>query len=500
MEHIGRALFGSGLVRVRDNPWDICSTGLLLWRDSMSNEKQKVALSSVLAAVFLTSIKIIVGIFTGSLGVLSEAAHSTLDLGAALVTLFAVKISDKPADKDHNYGHGKIESFSALIETLLLLLTCIWIINEAMQKLFFGKSLEVSGSFWGIAIMAISIIVDVSRSRALKKVAKKYGSQALEADALHFSSDIASSSVVIAGLICVEIGNYFKIHFLDYGDPIAALGVSLLVIIVSIRLGKRTVDVLLDTAPKGMESSILHEVNSVKGVLDVSGVRIRPSGAKLFIDLNIGINRNESHRVVHSIVDEVREKIRNQLPDSDVVISTYPVTVGNEDQEVYRLVKKVVDRFPNCTNIHNIHIYEVCGKKYIAIHLEVKEMMNLRESHELSHTIGGLIQQDLSDVEDVSVNFEHVKEQQIMAQDITAESQGLIHKIDSLLNNSEQLNCHDIRIYSFGDKLTLFLHCAVNEDYELDRIEVISKDISNRVKNNIANVENIHVHLEPMNN
>jgi divalent metal cation (Fe/Co/Zn/Cd) transporter len=249
-----------------------------------------------------------------------------------------------------------------------------------------------------------------------------------------------------------------------------------------------------------MESSILHEVNSVKGVLDVSGVRIRPSGAKLFIDLNIGINRNESHRVVHSIVDEVREKIRNQLPDSDVVISTYPVTVGNEDQEVYRLVKKVVDRFPNCTNIHNIHIYEVCGKKYIAIHLEVKEMMNLRESHELSHTIGGLIQQDLSDVEDVSVNFEHVKEQQIMAQDITAESQGLIHKIDSLLNNSEQLNCHDIRIYSFGDKLTLFLHCAVNEDYELDRIEVISKDISNRVKNNIANVENIHVHLEPMNN
>jgi cation diffusion facilitator family transporter len=465
----------------------------------MGNEKEKVALSSVLAAVFLTSLKIIVGIFTGSLGVLSEAAHSALDLGAALVTFFAVRISDKPADKDHNYGHGKVESFSALIETILLLLTCIWIINEAMQKLFFGKSLEVIGGFWGIAIMGVSIIVDVSRSRALKKVAKKYGSQALEADALHFSSDIASSAVVIAGLICVEIGNYFKIHFLNYGDSIAALGVSLLVIIVSVRLGKRTIDVLLDTAPKGMESDILHEVNSVKGVLDVSGVRIRLSGAKYFIDLNIGINRNESHRVVHSIVDEVRGRIRNQIPESDVVISTYPVMVGSEDKEVYRVVKKVVDRFPNCTNIHNIHIYEVKDKKYIAIHLEIKEMMNLRESHELSHTIGNLIQQDLCDVADVSVNFEHVKQQQIMVQDVTSESQALVRKLDALLNDSEQLNCHDIKVYSLGEKLTLFLHCEVNEDYGIDRIENISNEISNRVKNNIANVENIHVHLEPMN-
>lgn len=465
----------------------------------MSDEKQKVALSSVAAAVFLTSIKIAVGIFTGSLGVLSEAAHSTLDLGAALVTFFAVRFSDKPADKDHNYGHGKIESFSALIETLLLLITCIWIIYEALQKLFFGKSLEVSGTFWGIGIMAVSIIVDISRSRALKKAALKYKSQALEADALHFSSDIASSLVVIAGLICVETGKLLKIPLLNYGDPIAALGVSLLVIMVSFRLGKRTVDVLLDTAPKGMESDILHEVNSVKGVLDVSSIRIRPSGAKLFIDLNIGISRNESHQVVHSIVDEVRNKIMKRIPDSDVVISTYPVLVNDEDQEVYRVVKRVVDRFPNCTNIHNIHIYQVCGKRCIAIHLEVKDMLNLRETHQLSHIIGDMIQQDLGDVEDVSVNFEHVKQQQIEARDITTESREMLAEIDALLNNSEQLNCHDIKVYSFGDKLSLFLHCEVNEDYEPDRIEDISKEISNRVKNNFTNVENIHVHMEPMN-
>ncbi len=465
----------------------------------MANEKQQVALSSVLAAIFLTTIKIIVGIWTGSLGVLSEAAHSMLDLGAAAVTFFAVRLSDKPADQDHNYGHGKIESFSALIETALLLLTCIWIIYEALEKLFFDKSFEVTGTIWGIGVMIISIIVDISRSTALRRVAQKYGSQALEADALHFSSDIASSSVVIAGLACVWAGDYFKIPVLNYGDPVAALGVSILVIIVSIRLGKRTIDVLLDTAPKGVVSNILHEVNGIQGVMDVSGVRVRPSGPKLFIDLNIGIGRNESHRVVHSIAAEVRERIQSKLPDSDIIISTYPVPVpGTEDQEVYRVVKKVVDRFPNCTNIHNIHVYEVTGKKNIAIHLEVKESMNLRDSHYLSHAIGELIQKDLADVEDVSVNFEHVKQQQIVAKDITCESEPLINRIDSLINgHPSEINCHDIKIYSLGEKLTLFLHCEVKEDYELDRVENISKEISNRIKNNISNIENIHVHVEP---
>ena len=208
----------------------------------MKNEKQSVALSSVVAAVFLTFTKIIVGIFTGSLGVLSEAAHSALDLGAAIVTFWAVRFSDKPADQDHHYGHGKIESFSALMETALLLLTCVWIIYQAAQKLLFGKPLVVSGSWWGIAIMVISIVINISRAKALKRIAQKYNSQALEADALHFSSDVWSALVVIGGLLCVWCGAKFKIPIMNYGDPVAALGVSLLVIVVSFKLGKRTVD------------------------------------------------------------------------------------------------------------------------------------------------------------------------------------------------------------------------------------------------------------------
>ncbi|HEX3043958.1 MAG TPA: cation diffusion facilitator family transporter [Bacillota bacterium] len=468
----------------------------------MKNEKQVVALSSVIAAVFLTTVKIVVGVITGSLGILSEAAHSTLDLFAAIVTLFAVKLSDKPADEDHNYGHGKIESFSALIETLLLLATCGWIIYEAVERLFFGKSIAITGTYWGIGVMILAIAIDSSRSRALKKTAQKYGSQALEADALHFSSDVWSSSVVIGGLAMVQIGKWTNLPFFEYADPIAALGVSILVIVVSVKLGKRTIDVLLDTAPKGMINNIIHEANGVNGVLEVAGVRVRPSGPDFFIDLDIGLNRNESHRVIHSIVNEVRERIKRKFPNSDIVISTFPIDISaSRDREVYLTVKKVVDGFPNCTNIHNIHVYEVNNEKFIAIHLEVKEKMCVKESHELSHEISGLVQQKLPDVRDVSVNFEYVNPQYIVADDITDQSEGLLHQIDALINQDpEQVSCHDVRIYRRENKLTLFLHCEMNEDYPSDTIENISKELITKLRNQIDNIENIHLHVEPINN
>ncbi|NLE75541.1 MAG: cation transporter, partial [Chloroflexi bacterium] len=164
-----------------------------------TREKRDAALTSVIAAVGLTTFKIVVGVMTGSLGILSEAAHSGLDLVAALVTFFAVKVSGRPPDRQHTYGHGKVENFSALFETLLLLATCGWIIYEAVQRLFF-KSVEVQPSIWAFAVMAVSIAIDAGRSRVLYRAARKHNSQALEADALHFRTDIYSSSVVIAGL------------------------------------------------------------------------------------------------------------------------------------------------------------------------------------------------------------------------------------------------------------------------------------------------------------
>src|SRR5947209_10141342 len=193
--------------------------------ESMRAEKRGVAGNSVLAAIAVTALKIAVGLATGSLGILSEAAHSGLDLVAAIVTLFSVQVSDKPADADHQYGHGKVENFSAFIETGLLLLTCLWIVYEAIKRLFFHH-VEIEPSLAAFLVMFVSMGVDFWRSRALGRIAEKYDSQALQADALHFSTDIWSSGVVVIGLGLVLAGRRLGVPWLIDADPVAALFVA----------------------------------------------------------------------------------------------------------------------------------------------------------------------------------------------------------------------------------------------------------------------------------
>jgi len=282
----------------------------------MKNEKKRVALLSVFAAIFLTAFKMIIGILTGSLGILSEALHSTLDLVAAVITFFSVSISDKPADKEHNYGHGKIENFSALIETLLLLITCVWIVYEATSRLVTGNT-HIEVNAWSYIVVISAIIIDIKRSRALYKVAKKHNSQALEADALHFSTDIWSSAVVLFGLICANFGFYFA-------DSIAALFVAVLVVSVSLRLGKKAIDVLLDTAPQDKIQIVEKELLSLPEVKSFHSLKIRSSGADTFIKVNVHLQSDLSLMQVHEICDKIEKNINCLINRSEVYIHAEP--------------------------------------------------------------------------------------------------------------------------------------------------------------------------------
>ena len=257
-------------------------------------EKRSAAMSSVIAAVGLTGFKIIVGVATGSLGILAEAAHSGLDLIAAMMTFLAVRISGKPADRNHLYGHGKVENLSALFETLLLLLTCAWIIYEAIHRLSF-HTIDLKVNLWSFTVMTTSIVVDVSRSRILYRTARKYNSQALEADALHFSTDIWSSAVVILGLFCVKLSEWApNLAFLRQADSVAAMMVGLIVVYVSIQLGIRTIQALLDVAPSGLEKKIKSAVEVLPGVTDCHSVRLRYSGPQLFVDIHVLVEGNQT--------------------------------------------------------------------------------------------------------------------------------------------------------------------------------------------------------------
>jgi cation diffusion facilitator family transporter len=288
-------------------------------------EKKKVALISVFAAIFLTGFKLIIGFLTGSMGILAEGLHSGLDLVAAVITYFSVRISDKPADENHNYGHGKVENFSAFLETILLLITCGWIIYEAIGRLTSGNT-HIEVNAWSYIVIISSIIIDIGRSRALSRVAKKYNSQALEADALHFSTDIWSSAVVLFGLICANFGFFFA-------DSVAALIVALIVLYVSYKLGKRAIDVLLDKAPHGTTIIVQQMLTTFPEVRHYHSLKVRTAGADTFIKLNIHLDPDLSLLQVHEICDKIEKEITSLIVRSEVYIHAEPEDIGHIEKE-----------------------------------------------------------------------------------------------------------------------------------------------------------------------
>ncbi len=292
----------------------------------MVQEKKNVALGSVIAAIFITGFKLVIGLLTGSLGILSEALHSGLDMVAAMITYFSVRVSDKPADREHNYGHGKVENLSALIETLLLLVTCIWIISEAVHRLILGK-LDIEVSVWSYVVVICSIIIDFTRSRALLRVAKKHNSQALEADALHFSTDIWSSTVVLFGLLCYQFLGWHK------ADSIAALFVAVIVLYVSYKLGRKAVDVLLDKSPIGTRKIVQDILTDFPEVLKYHGLKARTAGADTFIKFNVHFNPDLSLREVHEVCDKIESEIKKKVVRSEVYIHAEPEEISHLENE-----------------------------------------------------------------------------------------------------------------------------------------------------------------------
>jgi cation diffusion facilitator family transporter len=293
-------------------------------------EKKRVALISVFAAIVLTGSKLSIGLLTGSLGILSEALHSALDFVAAAITYFSVSVSDKPADRNHNYGHGKIENLSALIETILLLITCAWIIYEAVSRLVSGDT-HIEVNIWSYAVVISSIIIDINRSQMLSKAAKKHNSQALEADALHFSTDIWSSAVVLFGLICYNFGFFFA-------DAVAALGVAVIVLFVSYKLGKRSIDVLLDTAPQSTINIVELTLSGFTEVKHFHSIKIRTGGADTFIKFNIHLDPDLRLGQVHELCDKIEKVLKGLIVRSEIYIHAEPHELSHtltEENEIF---------------------------------------------------------------------------------------------------------------------------------------------------------------------
>jgi cation diffusion facilitator family transporter len=458
----------------------------------MRAEKRAVAGNSVLAAIAVTALKIVVGITTGSLGILSEAAHSGLDLLAAIITLFSVRVSDKPADSEHQYGHGKIENFSAFIETGLLLLTCIWIVYEAIRRMFFHHT-AVEPTAAAFLVMFVSMAVDYWRSRALGRIATKYESQALEADALHFSTDIWSSAVVVLGLVLVLVGRSYDIAWLADADPVAALFVAGVVVYVSSRLARRTIDALLDAAPAEVRGKIVAAVSSVDGLLEVDRVRIRRSGNRYFADVSVGLPRGVTFQRSEQVSRAVTEAVRSVLPNADVVVHSVPRASLAEN--IFDRVRAVATR--NNLNVHDVSVQDIGGRLHVEQHLELDERLSLKDAHEQVSLLESEIRRDVPEISTILTHIES-EPATIETSDEIVRDAALEKRLRAAAAEfPEILDVHDVEIKRVRGRLYVSCHCTMSDELPLSRVHDISTELEIRFKQDSPELFRVLIHPEP---
>ncbi len=452
----------------------------------MQDEKERVALTSIFASGGLTIAKFTVGITSGSLGVLSEAIHSLLDFGATTLTYFAVRISGRPADDTHHYGHAKVESVVALIETGLLFLTSIWIIYEAGRRLISGVH-EVEATFWAIAVIIVAIIVDFFRARALNRTAKATGSQALAADALHFSSDMLSSGVVLVGLGAVALG-------FPVADLIAAVGVAIFVMLAGYRLGRRTIDTLMDAAPEGAVERIREIVGEIPGVVEIERLRVRPAGPILFVDLEVGVARTRPLDQVSALTAMIRRAIIAEMPEAEPAVIAHPRVL--DDETVHDRIM-VIARNRGLA-IHHVIVQALDDRLSASFDLEVDGALPLGEAHEIASGLEAAIVAEIGPEIEVETHIEPAQSRNLAGTDLGADE--IAEMAAELAGQAGEYgidDVHNLRVRRTPEGLIVNFHCRFDPSRSVADVHEAVDRLERGARARWPEIHRIVGHAEP---
>jgi cation diffusion facilitator family transporter len=461
---------------------------------AISAEKRRVALLSMVAAAVMTLLKLAAGLLSGSLGVLSDAAHSGLDLVGSALTFFSVRVSGKPADEDHPYGHGKIENISSFGEAGLMAASCIWIVWDAIDRIFFHP-VELRHSVWPALVLLASIGVDSWRSRRLRAVARKTGSPALAMDAFHFASDIWASAAVLAGLGATWAGARYAVPWLHYADSVAALIVSLLILRMTLRLGREAVDALMDEIPAETRRRLMRAVQQVQGVLAVEQARVRRSGADYFADLTLALPRRYTFEHTGELVEAATAAVHRVLPGADVVIRTVPRQTRAES--IFDRVRAAAAR--NNVSVHELSIQSHHGRLRVELHVEIEENMRLRDAHSF---VSGLEAEILREVPEIDAVLTHIE-----SEPATIEQPGEVavedRRIELALRAAaahfpEIVDVHAIAVSHTGEHLSVTCHCTLPDELPMHRVHEIITALEDRFKLECPEVFRVTIHPEPV--
>lgn len=456
-----------------------------------NSKKMHIAQSSMIAAIFIVMLKMFAAYYSGSLGVLSELFHSSIDLIATVATILSVKYSSKPPDEMHNYGHEKVESFSALFQVIILVAMCAYLVYESINRII--NHVPVHISIFTFSVIIICIVVDFSRSRALIRVAKETNSQALEADALHFSSDIMSSVVVLVGMVFT----YFNLFPL--ADPLSAIGVSIIIVFTTFKLTKKAIDSLMDRVPPGLRDKITEEVSKMDGVEGIKSIRIRSSGSKIFIDMIIQIARMKLFSRTHEIMDSVERKIKELAPDSDIVIHSEPVET--KDETINDKIRMIVNN--QGFKCHDIFSHKMGNEIHSELHVEIDDTNDLKLAHLKISQLEEKIKKDIPVISKMDIHLDEPSEITFDTVDVTMLSKELIRNVENILKQYDFIKkYYDIEVMNSNEKLRVSMKCEFDKNMTFeevhDKVTILESKIYLHLKELYQNLSNVIIHSEPM--
>jgi cation diffusion facilitator family transporter len=448
--------------------------------------KQRAAFASVLASAGLSLAKLVAGLMSGSLALVSEGAHNVLDTGASGLTFLAVREADKPADDEHQFGHAKIEAVAALAQTGFLAALSLGVAFEAIRRLG-GEPAAVKVDALTIAVVFVAIAVDFIRWRTLTRIARDTGSEALAADALHYSSDLAASLLVLVGLGAARLG-------FPRADALAAVGVAAFIAIAGFRLGRRTIDALVDAAPKGLADRLRRAIEAVPGVASIDTIRLRPSGAKIIGEVGIFVARTLPLERVAAIKGDVARRISEEWPQTSLTLTANPRAV--DDESLLERVQLIATRLRLA--VHHITIQQVGGRKCVSLDMEVDGRMPLGDAHELATSLETAIKNEIGPDIEVETHIEPMETREISGRDADAALLGAIAQaLAGAAARGRLRDVHDVRVRHAPGGFIVNFHCSIDPKISVDATHEEVDALERALRDEFPSVVRIVGHAEP---
>jgi cation diffusion facilitator family transporter len=445
------------------------------------------ALGSVFAAAFLVTLKLVAGLLSGSLGLVAEAVHSGTDLVAALLTFLALRVAIRPPDRDHPYGHGKAEHLAALGEGGFLVLASAFIGVQALTRLFGDAEHDVNANGWTFAVLAVVLVVDVSRTTISHRAAVRHGSPALASNALHFASDMVGTIAVFIGLIFTSAGT-------PEADAVAALVVAVLVVVAAVRLMRRNVDVLMDATPAEAEAAAREAIADAEPTIELRRLRVRAAAGRNFVEATIAVPPDAALGEGHAVADSIEEAVRRTLPGSDVVVHVEP---GDAADDLRERASAAALTVRGVREVHNVRTTDVGGRTELSLHLKLPADLGLGDAHELACAVEAAIHEAVPELIDVHTHIEPLStgaEGAEPGHSEVAEEERVVRAIVA------DLTGHPVEALRFraGDEgLVVLLTVRLDGAQTLDQAHGVASELERRIREAAPTIDEVIVHTEP---